>query len=179
MDLTDKRQEFGSWKIYRVLPFNHTSLFPSRSILCTVVCSDTLHFQDPYNKQNIGAVSLSSKNIYESVTRGSSSPSLSVSYPLTAIHEFPGSWSAVQQHYQTQFDTGYLYMAQIDVHGHLYSLVSLYVTPDLLLFDAPNEILSIGKVNMFIDTNLALISLISCTAITNLTWSTRTHPNST
>ena len=87
-----------------------------------------------------------------------------MSYPLTAIHEFSSCWSSLQQHYQTQFDTGYLYMAQIDVHGHVYSLLSLYVTPDLLLFDAPDEILSIGKVekyrNVFVEISQLFISLL-------------------
>ena len=129
-----------------MLPFNHTNLAPSRSILCTVVTADTLQFPDPYNKSNIAVVSTSSKNIYESTPRGPTNSSLSVSYPLTAVHELSTSWSILQLHYQTDFDVGYLYMAQINVHSQLLSVLSLYVTPDLLLFDSPNEGLSIGRV---------------------------------
>ncbi|KAI6645789.1 hypothetical protein LOD99_13052 [Oopsacas minuta] len=145
VDITDKRREFSLWKLYRVIPFNHTNQSPNRSILCTVISSHTLHFPDPYNKNNIGVVSISSKNIYGSTPRGPSSSSISVSYPLTAVDEISTSWSILPINYQCEFDVGYLYMAHIDLNGKSLSLLSLYVTPDLLLFDSPNEILSIGK----------------------------------
>ena len=127
-------------------PFNHISQSPNRSLLCTVVRKEVLHFSDPYNKNHMGVVSFSTKNIYDSISRTPYDNSICMSFPLSAMHELLASWSMVVLHSQTQFDTGYVYMVQINNQGHLFNLISLCVADNLLLFDSPNETGLIGKV---------------------------------